>query len=90
MARTRAALDFDTIRAIRAHQREALRGLVDVIEPPWLDMAKECQGLALEPYESDFISNMILWTGSGRSPSPKQARWLRSIYARMGTNNYDY
>lgn len=65
----------------------ALAGVVDIVDDDrlsWLDVAKACQGHApLRPHEADFVANMILLTAGGRKPSPKQARWLRDLFARL-------
>ena len=58
--------------------REALKGLVDVIDGPRspLEMAKALQGHPrLRGRESDFVNDMLLLAAGGRHPSPKQVRW---------------
>lgn len=59
--------------------------VIRVDRPPddWRTMAKYCRGQAhrLSPREFDFISNIAL---SRCEPSPKQLKWLRDIYARLG------
>jgi hypothetical protein len=67
--------------------REALAGIVDVIDrPTFLDMAKSCQGHSrLRTKEQDFVNHMVWLAAGGRQPSPKQAKWLRDIFDRSGT-----
>jgi hypothetical protein len=53
--------------------------------PSWHAMAVFCQDCSgrLRPNEADFVDDMAGWT-TWREPTPKQAKWLRSIYARLG------
>src|SRR5262249_55471853 len=48
-------------------------------------MAIFCQDRStrLRSNEADFIDDMVGWT-TWREPTPKQQKWLRSIYARLG------
>ncbi len=62
------------------------RQLIVVDEGPLsaLAMAKEIQAHPmLRAHESKFVDDMILLTAGRREPSPKQARWLAAIYARL-------
>ena len=55
-------------------------------EPSWHDIACECaaRGAQLrDDRERKFVSDMVRWTVHGGSPTEKQAKWLRSIYARI-------
>jgi hypothetical protein len=54
-------------------------------EPSWNDIARECaaQIARLQPREREFISDMVAWTTHGGMPTDKQAKWLRSIWARV-------
>jgi hypothetical protein len=55
-------------------------------EPSWNEIAREC---AAHPTrmkserEKDFVKQMVRRTAHGGEPSPKQADWLRKIYARV-------
>jgi hypothetical protein len=55
-------------------------------EPSWNEIAREC---AANPArmkserEKDFVKQMVRRTAHGGEPSPKQADWLRKIYARV-------
>ena len=51
----------------------------------WREMAVFCQDRSarLRPNEAEFVDDMTGWT-TCREPTPKQAKWLRSIYARLG------
>ena len=55
-------------------------------EPSWNDIAREC---AAHPRrmkserEKDFVADMVRRTAHGGEPTPKQADWLRKIYARV-------
>jgi hypothetical protein len=76
----------DGIRAVEAklqHDADGFRS-VDGI-PSWHAMAVFCQDRSarLRGNEADFVDDMAgstLW----REPTPKQAKWLRSICARLG------
>ena len=53
--------------------------------PPWDEMAKFCQRHAdrLRDHERKFVfdvSARIVW----REPSERQAKWLKSIFYRLG------
>jgi hypothetical protein len=57
---------------------------VDV--PTFYSMACEIEhkiGDRLSPKEAQFISDMVRWCAR-REPSEKQAKWLHSIYCRIG------
>jgi len=57
---------------------------VDV--PTFYSMACEIQAKAngrLSPKEQDFVEDMVRWCAH-REPSEKQAKWLHSIYCRIG------
>src|SRR5262245_29442828 len=55
-------------------------------EPSWSKIAREC---AAHPArmkskrEKDFVTQMVRRTAHGGEPTPKQADWLRKIYARV-------
>jgi len=55
-------------------------------EPSWNEIAREC---AAHParmkgeHEENFVKQMVRRTARGGEPSPKQADWLRKIYARV-------
>jgi hypothetical protein len=53
--------------------------------PSWHAMAMFCQDRSgrLRPNEAEFADDMAGWT-TYREPTPKQAKWLRSISARLG------
>ena len=55
-------------------------------QPTWYEAAKFCEARAarFNTYERDFIRNMVRWTARGREPSEKQARWLDSLFVRLG------
>jgi hypothetical protein len=53
--------------------------------PAWDEIARHCQrnSRRLRPNEQEFVNDMAsrtIW----REPSPKQAKWLRSIFLRLG------
>jgi hypothetical protein len=54
-------------------------------EPSWNDIARECEANAarLSPREQEFVRDMCSWTVNGGMPTEKQAKWLRSIWARL-------
>ena len=55
-------------------------------EPSWHDIACECaaHGARLrDKRERKFVNDMVRWTVHGGEPTEKQAKWLRSIYARV-------
>jgi hypothetical protein len=57
-----------------------------VDEPSWHEIACACRdddNGNLGPRERKFVLDMVRWTVHGGEPTPKQAKWLRSIYARM-------
>jgi hypothetical protein len=54
--------------------------------PTFYSMAFEIQAKAngrLSPKEQDFVEDMVRWCAH-REPSEKQAKWLHSIYCRIG------
>jgi hypothetical protein len=54
--------------------------------PTFYSMACETQAKAngrLSPKEQDFVEDMVRWCAH-REPSEKQAKWLHSIYCRIG------
>jgi hypothetical protein len=54
-------------------------------EPSWNDIACECEANAarLSPREQEFVRDMCSWTVNSGTPTEKQAKWLRSIWARV-------
>ena len=56
------------------------------VEPNWQEMATSCRDHdagRLTPRERGFVDDMVRWTVY-RKPSEKQAKWLHSIYVRLG------
>jgi hypothetical protein len=53
--------------------------------PAWSEIALYCQrnNRRLRPNEQEFVNDMASQT-VWREPSPKQAKWLRSIFLRLG------
>jgi hypothetical protein len=53
--------------------------------PSWHEIAKECAARSsrLRDNERRFVEDMVGWTVHGGEPTPKQAKWLRGIYARV-------
>ena len=57
----------------------------NVDEPSWHDIARECEARSArlrDERERKFVADMVRWTLQGGEPTKKQAKWLRSIYAR--------
>lgn len=55
-------------------------------EPCWHDIACECAAHNAQLHddrERKFMNDMVRWTVHGGSPTEKQAKWLRPIYARI-------
>ena len=55
-------------------------------EPSWHDIACECAAHSArlrDEREGKFVNDMVRWTVHGGEPTEKQAKWLRSIYARV-------
>ena len=66
--------DYSSFRNVTAHD-----------EPSWHDIACEIAAHPEKmryPSEPDFVQKMIRKTVWGGAPSPKEASWLRKIYAR--------
>jgi hypothetical protein len=64
----------------------AANGFSPVGVPTFYSMACEIQAKAngrLSPKEQDFIEDMVRWCAL-REPSEKQAKWLHSIYCKIG------
>jgi hypothetical protein len=59
------------------------RDVIAIRAPDWRHMARSCREQAhrLSPKEFDFINNVAL---SLRDPTPKQLKWLRDIFTRLG------
>jgi hypothetical protein len=58
----------------------------DVGKPSFYSMACEIQHKAngqLSPKEQGFVDDMVRWCAL-REPSEKQAKWLHSIYCKIG------
>jgi hypothetical protein len=57
----------------------------DVDDDDWLEIAEFCEARKhrLRSREAGFVRGMVDLTRDGRTPSPKQAKWLRSIYDRL-------
>jgi hypothetical protein len=76
----------DGVRAVEAKVSHDADGFRNVSwAPSWHDMARFCQERSArlrgsEPKFVDDMSGLTLW----REPTPKQAKWLKSIYARLG------
>ena len=76
----------DGVRVAEAkvpHDEDGFRNVNGL--PSWHAMAMFCQDRSgrLRPNEAGFVDDMAGWT-TWREPTPKQAKWLRSIYARLG------
>jgi hypothetical protein len=72
----------------RRQAEEEQRGFrsVDALdEPTWHEIARECAARndRLNEKEPVFVADMVSWTACGGAPTEKQAKWLRSIYARV-------
>jgi hypothetical protein len=72
----------------RRQAEENQRGFrsVDALdEPSWHEIACECANHEnrLNEKERPFVKDMVRWTVRGGEPTEKQAKWLRSIYARI-------
>ena len=55
-------------------------------DPSWHEIACVCRDKdngRLRTREREFIDDMVRSTVHGGEPTPKQAKWLRSIYVRM-------
>jgi hypothetical protein len=55
-------------------------------EPSWNEIARECARHPHRMYgehEKNFVDQMVRRTARGGEPKPKQADWLRKIYARV-------
>jgi hypothetical protein len=54
--------------------------------PPWNAIAHTCEAAShrLGERERKFVEDMVRWTACGGEPTEKQAKWLRSIYVRVG------
>ena len=72
-------------RANGARREQERRSQEERAQPDWHAMAKECQQHAdqLDDRERAFIDDMVRWT-LRREPSERQARWLHSIWCRVG------
>jgi hypothetical protein len=74
----------DGVRAVEAKVSHDADGFPNVSwAPSWHYMARFCQERSArlrgsEPEFVDDMSGLTLW----REPTPKQAKWLKSIYAR--------
>jgi hypothetical protein len=56
------------------------------VEPNWNEIAINCRDQDdgwLTERERKFVEDMVRWTAY-RKPSEKQAKWLHSIYVRLG------
>ena len=56
------------------------------VEPNWQEIAISCRDRGngrLTERERGFVDDMVRWT-LYRKPSEKQAKWLHSIYVRLG------
>jgi hypothetical protein len=53
--------------------------------PAWSEIALYCQrnNHRLRPTEQEFVNDMAAQT-VWREPTPKQAKWLKSIFLRLG------
>jgi hypothetical protein len=69
----------------RGAEQQAPVSFSTVGEPSWNDVARECEATAaqLSPREQEFVRDMCSWTVNGGTPTEKQAKWLRSIWARV-------
>src|SRR5262249_46453993 len=79
----------DAVRAAEAkahHDEDGFRNVNGL--PSWHAMATFCQDRSerLRPNEPEFVDDMAGWT-TYREPTPKQGKWLRSIYARLGAGH---
>jgi len=73
------------VRAAEATLRHDANGFHSVDAPSWHEIACYCQDRSehLRSNEVDFVDDMVGWTTS-REPTSKQAKWLGSIYGRLG------
>jgi hypothetical protein len=76
----------DGVRAAEAkvaHDADGFRHVSGSLS--WHDMARFCQGRSarLRGKEPDFVDDMVGWT-VWKEPTPKKAKWLQSIYLRLG------
>lgn len=55
--------------------------------PDWPAIAEACLEHRIHKSESEteFCEDMVRWCECGGEPTPKQAAWLRKIYARRPT-----
>ena len=69
----------------RAAEQNGALSFSTVGEPSWNEIARECAAHAarLQPREREFVEDMVRWTVHGGEPTEKQAKWLRSIWARV-------
>jgi hypothetical protein len=73
-------------RAAERDKPAAARDMWRDVEPNWQEIATECRDRGdgrLTPREHEFVNDMVRWTVY-RKPSEKQAKWLHSIYVRLG------
>jgi hypothetical protein len=80
----RVGNEVDASRSAGERRRERTEEAQDE-RPNWHAMARECQQHAehLDERERDFVDDMVRWT-LRREPSPKQAKWLHSIWCQVG------
>ena len=69
----------------RAAEQNGALNFSTVGEPSWNEIARECAAHAarLQPRECSFVDDMVRLTVHGGEPTEKQAKWLRSIWARV-------
>lgn len=89
-AEMRKLYDAGYAAGVRAAENEQNRPFFRNVnlndDPSWHDIARECAapGARLrDDRERKFVNDMVRWTVHGGAPTEKQAKWLRSIYARI-------
>ena len=86
MQRIYEAAFADGRRAAERDKPAAARDVWHDVEPNWQEIATECRDRGdgrLTSREHEFVNDMVRWTVY-RKPSEKQAKWLHSIYVRLG------
>ena len=86
MQRIYDAAFADGRRAAERDKPAAARDMWRDVEPNWQEIATECRDRGdgrLTQREHEFVNDMVRWTVY-RKPSEKQAKWLHSIYVRLG------
>jgi hypothetical protein len=73
------------VRVVEAKIQHDEDGFPSVGSPAWPEVVRFCldRSARLRGNEYGFVADMAGWT-QWREPTVKQARWLRSIYSRLG------